>query len=115
MEWRYKDENRGAQHPSWLLNSLFLCYKWYLPLNTKIEKKDTIQHKEKHKNNKEAYTNGSKSIGKKSGFAAKLFIRKGTMFEEASIHTAEMSVIKQLWKKLKKQRQKMANIHTLGA
>ena len=54
-----------------------------------------MQHKLKHQNDTEIYNDGSKSIVKRVGFAA-LFTditRKGTLPEEASAYTAEMTAI----------------------
>ena len=55
-----------------------------------------LQHKERHKNTIEAYTDGSKTIGRKVGFAAIFtdITRREALPEEVSIHTAEMKVIK---------------------
>ena len=57
-------------------------------------KQHFLQHKEKHINMKETYTDGSKSTGRKVGFAAVFtdITRRGSLPEEASIHTAEMTL-----------------------
>ena len=49
-----------------------------------------------HSNNKEAYTDRSKSTGRKVGFAAVFtdIIKGDTLPEEAYIHTAEMTAIR---------------------
>ena len=60
------------------------------------------------KNIKEAYTNRIKSIGKKVSFVAAfqdITIRR-TLFEEASIHTAEMTRIKIALKEIHKKKTK---------
>ena len=61
-------------------------------------KQNFILHKEKHKDMKEAYMDGSKSTGRKVGFAAVFtdITRRGTLPEEASIHTAEMTAMKEI-------------------
>ena len=57
-----------------------------------------LQHKGKHSGSKEAYTDGSRSIGKKVGCAAvfKDTIRRGALLEETSIYTAEMTAMKEI-------------------
>ena len=54
-----------------------------------------LQYKEKHKNTKEAYTDGSKRERKKVSFTAVLtnIIRRGALPEEASICTAKITAI----------------------
>ena len=60
------------------------------------KKQHFLQHKEWHKNTKETYIDGSKSIGGKVGFAAVLtdITRIGFLSEESSIHTAEITAVK---------------------
>ena len=60
--------------------------------NDSERKQYFLQHKENHSNKKEAYTDGSKSTGRKVGFAAVFtdITRRGALPEEASIHTVEM-------------------------
>ena len=66
--------------------------------NTGIDserEKHFLQHKGNHINNKETYTDRSKSRGRKAGFAA-VFMdisRRGELPELASIHTAEMTTM----------------------
>ena len=69
------------------------------------KKQHFLQHKEKHKNTKEAYTNGSKSMGKKIGFATVFtdIIRRGVLPEEAFIHTDKMTSIKVALKEIHKR------------
>ena len=57
-----------------------------------------LQHKEKHISSKEAYTDGSKSTGRKVGYTAVFTdtTRRGVLPEEASIHTAEMTAMKEI-------------------
>ena len=60
-------------------------------------------HKEKHKNTKQAYTNGSKKLS----FAV-VFTRRGFLL----IHTAEMTAIKVVLKEIyKREDKKMGNIY----
>ena len=79
----------GKQH-------IILLWKRKCFGNDNERKQHFLQHKEKHKSNKEAFMDGSKSIGRKVGFAAVFMntTRRGALPEEASIHTAEMTVIK---------------------
>ena len=60
------------------------------------KKQHFLQHKERHKNTKETYTDGLNSIGKKVDFAAEITIitRRRALSEKASIHTAKMTAIK---------------------
>ena len=73
-------------------------------INTENEserKQHFLQHKRKHGSSKEAYTNRSKSTERKVGYAA-VFIdttRRGALLEEASIHTAEMTAMKEIKEK----------------
>ena len=66
--------------------------------NESERKQHFLQHKGKHGNSKEAYTNGSKSTGMKVGYAAVFTdtTRGGALPEEASIHTAEMTAMKEI-------------------
>ena len=52
-------------------------------------------------NNKEAYTDGSNSTGNKVSFAAVFadITRRGALPEESSIHTAEMTAMREIQKK----------------
>ena len=62
-----------------------------------IEKKHHfLQHTEKPKNTKEAYTDESKSIGRKVGFAAVFtdITTRGVLPKEASIHPGKITAIK---------------------
>ena len=54
------------QPSQWLINNIHFFYDRDSPDNNDNEKK---QHFLQHKNTKEAYTYGSKSIGRKIGFA----------------------------------------------
>ena len=55
----------------------------------------------------EAYTDRSKSIVRKEGFAEVFadITRKGTLPEEAFIHTAEMTAIKTAMREIQKKRE----------
>ena len=68
--------------------------------NDSEKKQYFLQHKRKHKNNKEAYTDGSKSTGSKMGFAAVFadITRRGAIPDEISIHTAEMTAMREIQK-----------------
>ena len=55
--------------------------------NDSERKQHFLQHKEKHSHNKEASTDGSKSTGRKAGFAA--------LPVDASIHTTEMTAMRE--------------------
>ena len=60
-----------TQQPPWMINNLALCYMGERCNGSDNERKQHfLQHKEKHKDTKEAYTDGSKSTGRKVGFAA---------------------------------------------
>ena len=86
---------------------MLFCYEGETHTGNKSEiKQHFLQHKEKHSDNKEAYTNGSKSTGRKVGFAAVFadLTRRGTLPEGASIHTVEMTAIKTTLKEIQKER-----------
>ena len=61
-------------------------------------KQHFVQYKGKHSKSKEAYMDGSKSTGRKVGYAAVFTdsTRRGALPEEASIHTAEMTAMKEI-------------------
>ena len=61
---------------------------------------------ENDSNNKEAYTDGLKSTGRKVGFGAVFedITRRGAVPEEGSIHTAEMIAIKVVMREIQKKR-----------
>ena len=78
------------------INNVHFCYDGDLPANNNNEKKQHfLQHKERHKITKEAYTDGSKSIRWKLGFSAVFtyITRRESLLEEASIQTSEMTAI----------------------
>ena len=95
-----------TQQRSWMGNNISFYYEGEKCSGNDNERKQHfLQHKEKHKSNKEAFTDGSKSIGRKVGFAAVFTdtTRRGALPEEASIHTAEMTAIKIAMKEIGKR------------
>ena len=87
------------QPPSRLVNHKLFCYECDKHTGNESERKQHFQqHKAKHGSSKEAYTNGSKNTGKKIGYAAVFTdtTRRGTLPGEASIHTAEMTAMKEI-------------------
>ena len=62
-------KNIMTQYPPRLLNSITYCHEGEYVLKN-VGKKHFLQHKVKHKNSKEVYTDGSKIIGKKMDFVA---------------------------------------------
>ena len=60
------EEMSKTQQSPWMVNILY-CYERETHTRNDSERK---QHKGKHSNNKETYTDVSKSIGRKLGFAA---------------------------------------------
>ena len=74
-----------------------------------------MQHKKRHKNTKEAYTDGLKSIRKKVGFTAVLtdITREEALSEETTIHTPKMIAIKIALKEIHKRENKSLVIYRL--
>ena len=70
-----------------------------------LKKKHFLQHKEIHKNKKEAFTDRSKITGKKTSCSAVYFniARKRTLPKEAYIHTTEITAIKPVMKDIYKK------------
>ena len=66
--------------------------------NESEKKQHFLQHKEKHSSSKEAHMDRSKSTGRKVGYAAVFTYttRKEARPEEAFIHTAEMTTMKEI-------------------
>ena len=64
------EEMNQTQHfTPWLVKTLF-CYEGDKHTGNKSERKQHfLQHKGKHSSSKEAYTGGSKSTGRKVGYA----------------------------------------------
>ena len=87
-------EMEETQQPTWLVSNILFCYEGDNHTRNQSKKKQHfLQHKKKHSSTKEAYTDGSKSTGKKVGYAA-IFTdttRRGALLEEASIYTAEIT------------------------
>ena len=75
-----------------------------------------LQHKEKHINMKETYTDESKSTGRKVGFAAVFtdITRRGSLPEEASIHKAEMTAIKIAMKEIREREERRWVLYILS-
>ena len=66
--------------------------------NDSKRKQYFLQQKGNHSNNKETYTDGSKSTGRKVGFA-EVFVditRRGALPDEAFIYTAEITAMKEI-------------------
>ena len=64
---------------------------------TKRENKIPYNTMENHSNNKEAYTDGSKSRGRKVSFAAVFadITRRGALPQKVPIHTAKMTAMRE--------------------
>ena len=85
-----------------MVNHILFCYEVETHTGNDSERKQHfLQHKEKHYNNKEAYTNGLKSTETKVSLAAVFadITRRGARTEEASIHTAEMTAMREIQKR----------------
>ena len=96
------EKNNMPLHPPWASNNITFCHEGeYAPKN--LEKR---QHKNKHQKEKEVYTDESKNPEIKVGLTAVFedATRRGTLSEEASIHTAEMTAIKIALKEIKKNK-----------
>ena len=64
-------EINQIQPPLWLVNNmLFCCEVEKYNRNENERKQHFLQHKGKHSSSKEAYMYGSKSTGRKVGYAA---------------------------------------------
>ena len=88
-------EMNQTQPPPSLVNNILFYYEGENTLGIRArENKHFLQHKGKHSNNKETYTDGSKSTGNKVGYAAvfKYTTKNGALPEETSIHTAALIV-----------------------
>ena len=87
-----------TQQPPWLVNNIIFCYDREKHMGNDRERK---QNKGNHSNFKRAFTDGSKSTGRIVGFAV-VFVdvtRRGELPEEASIHTAQMTAMREIKKK----------------
>ena len=71
----------------------------------RVRESSTSYNTKRHGSSKEPYTDGSKSIESKVGYAAVYTdtARRGALPEEVSIHTAEMTTIKTVMKEIKKR------------
>ena len=84
-----------------MVNIILFCYEGETHIGNGNERKQHfLQHKGNHSNNKEAYMDGSKSTRRKVGFAAVFMdiTRIGALPEEASIHTAEITAMREIQK-----------------
>ena len=81
---------------------------------TARKKQHFFQHKENYSNNKETYTDESKSTGRELGFAAVFadIIRRGALPEETSIYTAETTAIKIAMREIQKEEDMRLVIYT---
>ena len=65
-----KEMNQTKQ-PPWLINNILFCYEEETHMgNDNVKKQHFLQLKGKYSNNKEVYTDRSKSTGRKVGIAA---------------------------------------------
>ena len=93
------EDMKQTQHPPWLVKTNHSALKEKQTQGNDSEKKQHfLKHKEKHSSSKEGYTDGSKSTRRKVGYAAVFTdsTRRGVLPEEASIHTAEMTSMKEI-------------------
>ena len=91
LDQRYMGEEMNQTlPPPWLVNNILFCYD-----GDTHQKWNRWQHFIQHSGSKEAYTDWSKSTGRKVSYAAvfTLHQNRGTS-EEASIHKAEMIAMK---------------------
>ena len=79
--------------------------------NESERKQHFLQQKEKYGSSKKAYTDESKSTGRKV-FAD--ITRRGALPEEASMHTAEMTEIKIAMRDKKRENMRLGNIYSLA-
>ena len=78
------EDMNQTQQSSWLVNNILFYYEGEKQTRSESKRKQHfLQHKGKHSNSKEPYTNGLKSRGR----------------IEASIHTTEMTAIKMIEEK----------------
>ena len=113
LEQRYMEEQKEIEknnmpiHPPWKTNNITFCYEGEFAPKNLEKKQHFLQHKNKHQKEKEVYTDGSKNPGKKVGLVAVFedTTRRGTLPEEASIHTAEMTAIKIALMEIKRRKE----------
>ena len=61
-EQKEREEMNQTQQPPWLVNNILFCYEGDKHTGNESERKQHfLQHKGKHSNSKEAYTEGSKT------------------------------------------------------
>ena len=62
-EQKEREEMNQTQQPSWMVNNIIFCYDGEKHTGKTERKQHFLQHKGNHSNVKEAYTDGSKSLG----------------------------------------------------
>ena len=88
-----------TQQTLWLVNNILFCYEGKKHTKNKSKRKQHfLKDEEKHSNSKEAYTDRSKSTRRKVGYSAVFAdtTRREELPEESSIHTVEMTAIKEI-------------------
>ena len=71
---KYVEVEKMKVH-GWLVNNILFCYEVdKYTRNESQGKQHFLQHKEKHGGSKEAHTDGSKSTGRKVGYAGAFII-----------------------------------------
>ena len=76
LEQKYMEERKEIEknnmplHPLWTTNNITFCYEGENATKNLEKRQHFLQHKSKHKKEKEVYTDGSKNPGKKLGLAA---------------------------------------------
>ena len=99
LDKRTKGDGRDEPDTTttWLVSNILFCYEGETQTGNNSEKKQHfLQHREKHDNNKEAYSDGSKSTRRKVGSAAVFtdITIRGTQPKEASIHIAKITAMR---------------------
>ena len=93
-----------------VVNNILFCYEGDKHTRNESEKmQHFLKYKHKHSSSKEAYRDRSKSTGRKVGYAPVFTgtTRRGALPEEAFIHTAEVTAMKEI----KKRGHEMGNIY----
>ena len=89
-----------------MVNNILFYYEGETHIGNDSERKQHfLQNKGKHSNNKKAYSERSKSTGRKVGFAAVFtdITKRGALPEETSIYIAEMKAIKKVMREIQKR------------
>ena len=83
-----------------MVKNIIFCYEGETHVGNDSGRKQHFLHHKKHNNNKEVYRDGSKSTGRKLSFAAVFadINRRRILPEEASIHAAEMTAMREIQK-----------------